>query len=617
MRDHAAHPRGRFRSLCRRFLTGSAVIGAVVWPAVTQAQTGANVLVVVNASQADSIRVGEYYATARSVPAKNVVRINAGTSESVSREQYERTIEQPISAWLARHSLQDQVLYLVLTKGVPLKILGTTGRDGTSSSVDSELTLLYRRLVGTRTAVMGRIENPYYLGEGAVSEAKPFTRFFADIYLVTRLDGYTVDDVIGLIDRGRKPSRDGKVVLDQSGAAGDRIADRWLRETAERLQTVPGERALLERTAAPASTSQPVLGYFSWGSNDEATVKRRLGLPFANGALAGLFVSTDGRTFVEPKADWVPGARRGTDTDSLAGDLIREGVTGLVANVAEPYLDAMTRPQILFPAYFAGFNLAESFYLSMPFLGWQGVVIGDPLCAPFEDTPLRRDDIDRGMDTVTELPALYAERRLARLAETNLNLEALRIVLKADARLARDEGVNIAPLLERAVEIEPRLTVVSLRLAAMHEARGEYDQAIERYQNVVAIEPGNPIALNNLAYVLAERRKQPKEALPFAEKAYAVAPAPDIADTLGWIHHLLGDDKAAILLIEKALSAAPGKIELLLHAAIVHAALNDLPKARERLLAAEKIDPKVGERPEVKSLRARLKLDDGRLVPAF
>jgi hypothetical protein len=69
-------------------------------------------------------------------------------------------------------------------------------------------------------------------------------------------------------------------------------------------------------------------------------------------------------------------------------------------------------------------------------------------------------------------------------------------------------------------------------------------------------------------------------------------------------------------LIEKALSAAPGKIELLLHAAIVHAALNDLPKARERLLAAEKIDPKVGERPEVKSLRARLKLDDGTLVPA-
>lgn len=616
MSDHTAYPRGRFRSVYRRLLTGSAAICAVVWPAVTQAQTGANVLVVVNASQADSIRVGEYYATARSVPAKNVVRLNAGTSESVSREQYERTIEQPISAWLARHSLQDQVLYLVLTKGVPLKILGTTGRDGTSSSVDSELTLLYRRLVGTRTAVMGRVENPYYLGEGAVTEAKPFTRFSADIYLVTRLDGYTVDDVIGLIDRGRKPSRDGKVVLDQSGAAGDRIGDRWLRETAERLQTVPGERALLERTAAPASSSQPVIGYFSWGSNEKATAKRRLGVPFANGALAGMFVSTDGRTFVEPKADWVPGARLGTDADSLAGDLIRDGVTGLVANVAEPYLDGTARPQILFPAYFAGFNLAESFYLSMPFLGWQGVVIGDPLCAPFEDTPLRREDIHRGMDTVTELPALFSERRLARLAETNLNLEALRIVLKADARLAQDEGANIEALLNRAVEIEPRLTGVNLRLALMHEARGAYDQAIERYQIVVSIEPGNPIALNNLAYALAEHRKQPKEALPFAERAYAVMPTPDIADTLGWIHHLLGDDKAAIPLIEKALSAAPGNIELLLHAAIVHAALNDLPKARERLLAAEKIDPKVGERPEVKSLRARLKLDDGTLVPA-
>jgi hypothetical protein len=42
------------------------------------------------------------------------------------------------------------------------------------------------------------------------------------------------------------------------------------------------------------------------------------------------------------------------------------------------------RPQTLFPAYLSGFNLAESFYLSIPALSWQTVVIGDPLCRPFK-----------------------------------------------------------------------------------------------------------------------------------------------------------------------------------------------------------------------------------------
>ena len=32
--------------------------------------------------------------------------------------------------------------------------------------------------------------------------------------------------------------------------------------------------------------------------------------------------------------------------------------------------------------------LAESFYLAMPYVSWQTVVIGDPLCAPFRKAPI-------------------------------------------------------------------------------------------------------------------------------------------------------------------------------------------------------------------------------------
>ena len=33
------------------------------------------------------------------------------------------------------------------------------------------------------------------------------------------------------------------------------------------------------------------------------------------------------------------------------------------------------------PAYAHGRNLAESYYLALPFLSWQGVIFGDPLCS--------------------------------------------------------------------------------------------------------------------------------------------------------------------------------------------------------------------------------------------
>jgi tetratricopeptide (TPR) repeat protein len=287
--------------------------------------------------------------------------------------------------------------------------------------------------------------------------------------------------------------------------------------------------------------------------------------------------------------------------------LIRDGITGVAAQVSEPYLDATIRPQILFPAYLAGFNLAESFYLAMPSLSWQTLIVGDPLCTPFPRKPLSSEDLHQGIDPETELPALFAERRLALLSRGGLQVEALKLVLKAEARLGREDRANSDAFLARAVELEPRLAPANLQLAAGHEERGEYDRAIDRYRRVLAVEPQNIIALNNLAYALAERQHLPKEGLPLAEKAYRLAPTGAIADTLGWIHHLLGDDRAAAPFLEGAVISAPDNVDVLIHAAIVHAALNDLAKARRELDAAEKLNPKIGERADVKALRERLK----------
>ncbi len=186
-------------------------------------------------------------------------------------------------------------------------------------------------------------------------------------------------DVLQLPSIKAAPATAGSIVLDEKATFIDRGGDLWLEQTADRLRTSgAGDRVRLEDTRAVATTPGPVMGYYSWGSNDPANHLRHFGLAFAPGAIGGMFVSTDGRTFVEPPADWTPSPPSGGpqwkgSSQSLAGDLIRDGITGLSAHVSEPFLDATIRPQILFPAYLAGFNLAESFYLAMPFLSWQTV----------------------------------------------------------------------------------------------------------------------------------------------------------------------------------------------------------------------------------------------------
>ena len=129
---------------------------------VASAQDGRNVLVVVELANPASGRIAAHYVRARGIPAENVVTLRTGATDEVTRSQYEEQIEGPIGAWIRRHTLQDRIFYIVLTKGIPLIISGSGGRGGTTSSVDSELTLLYQKLVGKRIPAVGPLPNPYF-----------------------------------------------------------------------------------------------------------------------------------------------------------------------------------------------------------------------------------------------------------------------------------------------------------------------------------------------------------------------------------------------------------------------------------------------------------------------
>jgi uncharacterized protein (TIGR03790 family) len=232
-----------------------------------QAQTDENVAVIVNDNSQDSQRIGEYYARVRNLPPSHVLRIQTSTDDQIERDAYVKTIEQPLGVAIRRGGLQDRLLYLVLTKGVPLRIAGTTGLSGTLASVDSELTLLYRRLVGQPVPLDGKIDNPYYLGVREIGEARPFSHRDHDIYLVTRIDAFTVDQALGVIDRAQAPTAEGRIVLDQRGAAGS--GGQWLERAARRLGDQGQQsRVVLETTASPAPNEKAVLGYYSAGASN-------------------------------------------------------------------------------------------------------------------------------------------------------------------------------------------------------------------------------------------------------------------------------------------------------------------------------------------------------------
>jgi Tfp pilus assembly protein PilF len=338
-------------------------------------------------------------------------------------------------------------------------------------------------------------------------------------------------------------------------------------------------------------------------------------MAFSPGSIAANLASFDARTFRQPPDEWRPttspdkaGWFEGSG-DALIGDFVRQGVSGVSGQVAEGYVLGAVRPEILFPAYLAGFNLAEAFYLAAPTLSWQLVVVGDPLCAPFGRTPLSREALEEPTNPVTQLPDLFATRRVAALLDANRDLPeaALPMVVRFQTLLMRGDRVGARHALEKAVELAPRAAGLVITLAQLQEEAGEHDAAIAHYRRALEVQPASIIALNNLALALAVRRNAPAEALPLARRAVQIAPRAGIVlDTLGWVEYLAGDYATAATVIERAVQAAPGRAEIRLHAAIVYMAAGRRDRADVELSEALRLDPSLAARDEVRLLRKQL-----------
>lgn len=343
------------------------------------------VLVLVNDHSPLSRSIAEYYCRKRGIPAAQVVRLKTSGEEEIGRESFNQTIRKPLLEAL-RGRRAALPVYLVTTQGMPLKIRGEGSRLQTdAASVDSELAALkIELLTGAAPPLPGPLNSPYF---GAKPRQPP------GIFLTARLAAFSFADVKAMIDRAAaaRPeiARGGEVVLDQHDSDIEQEGNFWLMRAASRL---PGMKVHHEETKTVAVDRKNVIAYAGWGSNDRTRRvamrgERDLGLTFLPGAMVTEYVSTNGRTFLEPPPQWRFGEWRDPiayfegSPQSLAADWIRLGATAVSGHVYEPFIVYTPRPDMLFPAYLIeGRTMGEAFWSSIPAVSWMNVVVGDPLC---------------------------------------------------------------------------------------------------------------------------------------------------------------------------------------------------------------------------------------------
>jgi len=144
-----------------------------------------------------------------------------------------------------------------------------------------------------------------------------------------------------------------------------------------------------------------------------------------------------------------------------------------------------------------------------------------------------------------------------------------------------------------------------LNLAQNALGKKDYAAAARQYKTLIELEPGDALALNNLAWVSGEL-KDPK-ALEYAERADKLAPgSPQILDTLGTLQVEKGDTAQGVDSLRKAVALAPDEsaIRFNLARALVKAGQKDA--AKKELETLSKLGDKFAQQAEVTKLMQTL-----------
>jgi len=341
------------------------------------------ILVVANGQERAGVELARFYMQQRNIPQENLLIIQTAVNEGIPRYYYDAEIADPI-----RDFLKDKpaITCLLLFYGMPLRIDGqglageklkekeshaTQHQRDSVASVDSELSLV--RVQGH--GVAGWVQNPFFLQ----FQTQKTEHRKAQVLMVARLDGPDTDTVRRLISDSlqvEKKGLTGTAYFDarwpqpenQKQLQGYALYDNAIHEaakiTAKVVPTILDERPSLFQ-AGDAADAALYCGWYSHAKYVDA-------FGWQQGAVAYHIASSECTTLKKEGSQvW---CKR----------LLEEGVAATIGPVGEPYVQAFPFPQIFFGLLLDGdFTLAEAYFLSLPYISWKMVLIGDPLYQPF------------------------------------------------------------------------------------------------------------------------------------------------------------------------------------------------------------------------------------------
>ncbi len=386
-------------------------------PTYTNVATPEEILVVYKRTigEDDSSEIiANYYATIRNIPSVNIMP-GIDIPESITYPEGTATLFQggedirgdgnlgwryikdvladPIESYLnstyvSGQPLSAKIRYIVLCKGIPIKVrslpyVWSTGARR-QASVSALLCLInqpdpnknFLQLYGTSyTSQL----NPVFQTDPFITMDYRFeSNHFNNSggwymqYLVTWLNGTNYNDVISDIDRMADPDLSGSQtwVLDDD----PNISYTNFSVTNQKLTSL-GFVTNYDNTAGWTITNDgPVVGYISNGVHSSMPpdyILDTLDFDYARGATFTSYESFNAFSF-------------GVLTSSEIGqgqiaDFIHMLGSGGNGHVYEPFASGVPREYNTFPAYAMGYSIVDAQYQGIYYLAWQNLVVGDPL----------------------------------------------------------------------------------------------------------------------------------------------------------------------------------------------------------------------------------------------
>ena len=339
------------------------------------------ILVVANSRMVGSEDLARYYMKKRKIPGDRLLTLSVSTNEVISREEYQNSIMLPVRKEIKKIRGTGKVHCLVLFYGIPLKIASPASSEGQQqtekmaesqrAALDSEIALV---LVDSYP-LEGWLENPYFLG---FQKKKTFLQK-DEVLMVSRLDGPDTKTVYRIIDdtlATEKEGLQGKGYFDarwplpkEKHLSGYALYDAAIHQAAQlvkaRMPTVLDER---EELFGPGECDNAALycGWYSLGHYIDS-------FTWSRGAIGYHIASAECTTLKD------------TSSQVWCLKMLEKGVAATIGPVYEPYVQGFPLPDIFFGTLVEGYmSLGECYLVSLPYLSWQMVLVGDPMYQPFK-----------------------------------------------------------------------------------------------------------------------------------------------------------------------------------------------------------------------------------------